>query len=120
MSRMESRRNEFLADVAAHAADIVKDFNLPDDIAEQIGAAVADNMADNWGGQVLTFPKNYAYKLAQRDRRILEAFRKDPNYATIARANGMTERGVRKLLRRAESRDRDLRQQQLFDIEAKQ
>lgn len=117
MSRMEARRNEFLADAAAHAADTVRDYGIPDEIAEQIGAAIADNMADNWGGQVLTFPKNYAYKLAARDRRILEAFRLNPNYAAIARANGMSERGLRKLLKRAEVRDRDLRQQQLFATE---
>lgn len=118
MKPMERRRSELLADAAAQAAAAARDFNIPDDVAEQIGATIADALADNWGGQVITFPKDYAYKLSQRDRTILELHRTGTPLGQLARDFSMTERGLRKLLRRAESRDRDLRQQQLFLVES--
>ncbi|ASE52181.1 MAG: hypothetical protein LBV10_09395 [Stenotrophomonas sp.] len=116
MSRnlMEARRSELLADAAAQAADVARELGLDQDRADQVGAAVADRLAENWSGQVLSFPKNHAFKLSQREREILAAHRDGASYAELARKYDMTERGIRKLLRRAELRDRDLRQMGLF------
>lgn len=113
-SRMEDLRNELLADVAAHAAEILLDHNVAPDVAEQAGAAIADHLADNWGGQVVSIPKDFAYKLAQRDRLILGQF-DGANHSELAKRYDMTERGIRKLLARAIQRQRDLFQGKLFE-----
>lgn len=114
MKTMEARRAELLAHVAARAADTATDFGLSEDQADQVGAAIADALADDFGGQVLSFPKDSAYRLSIRDRAILEAHRNGASLLTLMRDYKITERGLRRLLKRAESRDRDLRQQQLF------
>lgn len=117
MKPMEVRRNELLTDTAAAVERVCKEFNLPDDLAEQVGAAVADTLADDWGGQILTIPKDYAYKLAQRDREILDARRRGAGLAKLARDYDMSERNLRRLLQRAELREPDLRQHKLFNQE---
>lgn len=115
MKPMEARRNELLTDVVAHAAATAQEFGVPADQAEQIGAAVADALASNWGGQTLSFPKDIAFRLSHRDREILATHRNGASVAKLARDYNMTEQGLRKLLRRAELRDSSLNQIDLFD-----
>lgn len=115
MKPMEARRNELLADVAAHAAATAQELGVSADQAEQIGAAVADALAANWGGQTLSFPKDAAYLLSAREREILEAHRNGATVARLARDYNMSEQGLRKLLRRAELRSGGLDQIELFD-----
>ncbi|KAB8173408.1 hypothetical protein FKV24_014290 [Lysobacter maris] len=62
-------------------------------------------------------PADHAYKLSQRDREILEVHGRDATITPLTRDYSVTERGMSKLLRRADSRDRDLRQQRLFTAE---
>lgn len=113
-TRMEDLRNELLSDVAAHAAVVLQDHGVADDVADQAGAAIADHLASHWGGQVLTVPKDYAFRLALRDQMILEEFN-GTNLPELAKRYDMTERGIRKLLARAHKRQRDLFQGKLFD-----
>ncbi len=115
MRAMEARRNELLADAAAQAADVALEFGLSSDQAEHVGAAVADRLALNWGGQNLCFPKDAAFKLSQREREILAAHRNGAPVVQLAKSYQMTEQGLRKLLRRAELRDIHLNQIDLFD-----
>lgn len=115
MKPMEARRNELLADVAAHAAATAREFGVPADQAEQIGAAVADALAANWGGQTLSFPKDAAYLLSAREREILAAHRSGTPVARLALDYKMSEQGLRKLLRRAQLRAGGLDQIELFD-----
>lgn len=114
---MEHRRNELLADVAACAADAALGHGLPTDVANQVGAAIADALADHWGGQVITIPKDHFYRLSKRDRVILEEHRQGAGFATLAKRYRMTERGIRTLIRRARIRDRHIDQQPLFKEE---
>ena len=112
--RMEKLRAEMLADVAAHTVETLVDCGIDPDIAEQCGAAVADRLADHWGGLVFTMPKDYAYKLAKREVAILTAFTGN-NHSELAQEWNMSERGIRKLLARAIVRQRDLFQGKLFE-----
>jgi Mor family transcriptional regulator len=112
---MHARRNELLAEVAACAADTALALGLPEDVASQVGAAVADALADHWGGQVITIPKDHFYRLSKRDRVILEEHRQGTGYAALAKRYRMTERGIRALVRRARIRDRHLDQRELFN-----
>lgn len=113
-SRMEELRNELLADMAAHTAEILADYCIDPDLADQAGAAIADYLADHWGGQVVSIPKDFAYKLAKRDHQILREF-DGTNHSDLAKRHNMTERGIRKLLARAIKRQRDLFQGKLFE-----
>lgn len=117
MKSMESRRNELLAEVATCATETARDLGVAEDIAQQIGAAVADALADHWGGQVITIPKDHFYRLSQRDQRILEEHQKGAGFGALARRYSMTERGVRMLIRRARARDRLDSQKPLFTEE---
>ena len=114
MKSMQARRNELLAEVACCAADTARDLGIAEDVALQLGAAVADALADHWGGQVITIPKDHFFRLSQRDRKILEEHRSGASYGLLARRHGMTERGIRILIRRARMRDRNLDQRDLF------
>lgn len=117
MKSMEARRAALYAHVAARAADEALSLGLDADKAEHIGAAIADALAEDFGGEVLSFPKDAAYKLSQRERAILEAHRHGATYTELMREYDMTERGIRKLLKRALQRDRNLNQRSLFDPE---
>lgn len=112
---METRRNEVLSDVAVKTAQLAREFGLSTEIAEQLGAAVADTLATNFGGQVISFPMDYSYQLSQRDREILEKHRRGVHYGRLAKEYNLSERHVRRLIQRAELRDRNLRQRQLFE-----
>lgn len=112
--KMEVLRTELLSDVEAHGRRICIDHGLPADVAEQVAIAIADFLADHWGGQNLSFPKDYLYKLAARDLAIYRRFRGD-NYHELVKETGMTERGLRKLIARVHARELPRVQPRLFD-----
>ena len=115
MRKMQPRTREFLAWVASTAAEVTVEYGMASDHADQIGAAMADRLAENWGGQTLYFPNDASYKITPRDRAILVAHREGASVAKLAREYKMSEQGMRKLLRRAASRDKSLNQLKLFD-----
>lgn len=112
-SPMEAKRAELLADLASHTAAVLQELGVTDDLADHAGSALADHLADHWGGQVISFPKDASYRLAERERAILAAFSGN-NYSELSRAYNITERGLRKLINRALTRQRDLLQGNLF------
>jgi Mor family transcriptional regulator len=114
MKSMAARRKELLDNVAARAAAAAQAFGLPEDRAMQLGASVADSLAVNWHGQTLYFPGDAAYQLTDRDRAILEAHRRGTLIPQLAREYALSEQWIRVLLKRAEDRDRDLRQTDMF------
>lgn len=113
-TRMAHLRNELLTDTAVHTARVAQDLGVSPAVAEQLGSAIADHLAEHWGGQVVNIPKNHFYRLAKRELEIMAAFN-GHNFADLAREYGMTMRGIRKLVSRAIVRQRDLYQAKLFD-----
>ena len=113
ISEMNALRAELLLDIAQRVADYVREYGLPHDLADQVGAGVADFLADDWGGQVVSIPKDHAYRLSLRDQNLLDAHRNGESIASIATRTKMTTRGVRRLLRRAELRNPTIRQPEL-------
>lgn len=111
--RMEDLRSELLIDVATHSALILRDHGIAEDVADQCGAAIADHLAETWGGQVISVPKDYAYRLSQRDQAILAEYT-GQNIDALARRYGMTTRGMRKLIARARRRARDAMQMDMW------
>ncbi len=111
---MAARRAELLEDVAASVARTAREHGVSPATADQIGAAAADELAMDWGGQIITIPRDHYFKLAARDRQVLEEHRNGASIPKLAKHYSMSESGLRKLIRRAERRDVDLRQTQLF------
>lgn len=111
---MLALRHELLQDVAAHARAVAVTHGISDDVAEQIGNAVADRLVNNWGGQVISFPKDQAYKLATRDLAIFDdwAYRSmRPNQ--LAQKYDLTIQAIYEILRRARKLALDEKQKKL-------
>ena len=71
--------------------------------------AAADWLATHWGGQMVTIPKDYFFKLAARDMKIYHQFNGN-NHSELARLHKMSVRGIYKLLDRVHKREIDRRQ----------
>jgi len=112
--KMEVLRLELLQDIESHARQIVADHGISQDVAEQVSIAIADFLADHWGGQNISFPKDYHYKLASRDLEIYRRFN-GTNYHVLVKETGMTERGLRKLIDRVHRREVNRNQPRLFE-----
>lgn len=112
-SRMEQTRHELLQDIADHAEAIMKEYGIEAAVAEQVGTAIADHLAEHWGGQLINFPKDYLFKLAERDLQIYNEFT-GANHTELARRYQMTVRGIYKVIARVHKREVDRRQPRLF------
>ncbi len=106
---MEQQRHELLSDIAKHTEVVLKDHGIEQEIAEQAGTALADWLATHWGGQMVTIPKDYFFKLAARDMKIYHQFNGN-NHSELARLHKMSVRGIYKLLDRVHKREIDRRQ----------
>lgn len=109
---MESRRNELLTDVHTHTSKILEEHGIDPALADQIGCAISDHLADHWGGQIITIPKDFHYRLAKRDLEIYEQFT-GHNYHELARTWKMSERGIYKVIKRVR-KNGDPNQPKLF------
>lgn len=100
---MATRRHELLLDVEQAAAATAGDLGLTADVAAHVGAAVADMLTERWAGQQLTFPIHGYYRLAARELAIVARRDDGARVFEIAREFNMSERGVRKLLKRVDA-----------------
>ena len=70
------------------------------------------------GGQVVSIPKDYVWRLSQKELLIYDQFT-GSNYDELARSHGFTVRGMRKLIARVKDKikrqHRDDRQADLLD-----
>lgn len=114
VNRMQVRRHELLADVADLTAELVTEHGIAPDVAEQIGHSMADALSERWGGQNFTFPTDHFWRLSKREQAILAAWRSGVSTDLLGRQYKMAERSVRRLIRRAAARSRDLAQHSLF------
>lgn len=101
---MQERRHRLLSDVAEHVQVTAIQLGIKEDIAEHVGHAVADFLAEHWAGQQVNFPLKDAYGLAPRERAIAADLASNMRIYEIALKYHMTERGVRKLIARLEAR----------------
>ncbi|MEI7250302.1 Mor transcription activator family protein [Pectobacterium versatile] len=118
ITTMEEKRHKLLSEVADHVAETAADYGCSTEHAEQLGLAVANFLAEHFGGQNFTFPRDYVYKLALRDLQIYNEH-KGNNWAELSSKYGITERGLRKLIHRVHRRMMKSRQPNLdlFDNE---
>ena len=113
---MEDRRHELLRDVEDAAAATAVDFGVDQATARMIGCAVADMLLERWAGQQITFPMGRFYRLSPKELAIVEDRDQGLRVFELAKKYFMSERGIRKLLKRAdEGRTRATAQLGLFD-----
>jgi Mor family transcriptional regulator len=112
---MAQRRAELLTWLAERVAHEATACGVSADVAEQIGCAVSDGLADEWGGQIISVPKDHYYRLAARDVEILAAHRAGESLSSIALRTNMHTRSIRKIIARAALRDPSRQQPRLFD-----
>lgn len=110
---MEELRHELLSDVASHTAGILRDHGVDQEVADQAGAALANHLAEHWGGQIVTFPKDHFFKLAARDLQIYNEF-DGRNHSILSRKYNLCTRAIYKIIERASRREIDKRQGKLF------
>ncbi|EIU2834169.1 hypothetical protein ISF08_19975 [Pseudomonas aeruginosa] len=99
--RAEVRRNEFLADVADLTMRIMKRYGLDDSQAQAAADNVADDLAESWGGQYITVPKDINYRSAKRRQAIVEAF-DGSNHSELAAEFGLSVNYIYKILKGAQ------------------
>ena len=113
---MASRRNQFLADLMDVAKKHLEE-HVSGPAADMVASSLTDHLADYWGGQLINIPKDYHWKLSQRDAEIYSEFN-GYNYAELAKKHDMHERSLRKLLDRVKKRmaaSADRRTKDLFN-----
>lgn len=115
MKPMEARRAALYTHLTGIVQATAADLGLDPATAEHVAAAVMDAIAEDVGGEVLSFPKDAAYKLSFREREILERHRRGATLRELSHDYNMTTRGLRKLIARAIVRDRNLNQLTLFE-----
>lgn len=101
--RMEEKRNELFEDLVDQVGTQLLEFGLPEKAAGIVANQVADMLADHWGGQNINIPKDYKRKLSARELEAYNAFT-GGNLDQVAKAYGMTERGMRKMINRVRER----------------
>ena len=113
-NRMAVRRHELLAELVDTVSARLVEHEVPPKAADLIANDLADHVADNWGGQVITFPKDLRRKLIMLELEIYERFNGE-NYDDLAREYGMTVSGMRKLVTRIRAKLARRGQGDLFD-----
>ena len=109
-SLMQIRRHELLEEIELLVIALCKNYNLGQDICEQIGVSVANCLSEEYAGQVICFPKDYRYKIAQRDLDIYNSFN-GRNWGELGRRYNLTENALRKIVKRVQ--DRIIKEKQL-------
>ncbi len=101
--RMAARRHELLDDMSHTAERFLCDHDIPVAVANLLAGALADHLAERWGGQMISFPKDHRRKLYEQDMEIYRKFT-GHNHAALAMEYRMSERGMRKLITRVTAR----------------
>lgn len=102
-SRMAERRNELFEDLVQFVEQRLMEYGEPANKASVLANALTDHIADHWGGQMISFPKDHRRKLCLLEVEIYHQFNGD-NYGDLALKYGMGERGMRKLIARVRAR----------------
>lgn len=113
-SRMSERRNELLTDMMALAEQTLTEHGVGSNESVLIASALADRLADHWGGQNITFPKDFRWKLNRLELEIYD-FYNGGNLGETALKFNITERGLRKLIARARKKIVNRNQRDIFE-----
>ena len=114
-SRMATKRHELFEDIMEQVEQVLAAHDIKAFHAGLAAAAVADRLADHWGGQNLTFPKDYRRKLTKRELQIFDEWRGD-NWGELARKYDIAERTVRRVIARIKAKLKAARDEAQMDM----
>ncbi|TRO42198.1 Mor transcription activator family protein [Pseudomonas sp. ALS1131] len=97
------RRNDLLADVADRTMQILTRYGLDDSQAQDAADNVVDDLAENWGGQYITVPKDMQYRNAKRRQAIVDGL-DGSNHSELATQHGLSVNAIYKILKRAQAK----------------
>lgn len=101
---METARNELITCMIDHTEKCLNRAGIAPLDATSIAISLADELVNVFGGQNFTIPKEHARKQAQKEVAIYAQFKAGASYRDLAVSYDMTERGLRKLLKRVRGR----------------
>ena len=96
---MTLKRHEVLQELQDVIARQLMELDTAPDAASVTASSVVDYLSTYWAGQVVSFPKDVQYKLTLKELEIYDQFN-GRNKDELARAYGMTPRGIGKLIQR--------------------
>jgi Mor family transcriptional regulator len=118
-SRAAQRRHALYQDVVDKVCALLTSYELGEGVSGPVAEAVADMLADSWGGQVLSFPKDVMRRLTAKELEIYDQFN-GRNLPELARQYGYTQRGMEKLIARIRGKlatqARELQRDLLHDL----
>ncbi len=114
MSRSAAFRHKFYTYLDDAVQRVLEEHGVAEEVRAHCGAAVADGVAEELAGEELYTPYDFGYKLAQREREILDAARRGVPKDELRRRYRMSAKGLARLLKRAATRDPHLDQGKLF------
>lgn len=98
---MEPDYPEILEDLALRVGrHLVEQAKLDAATAKRIGREVAEEFRAHWGGQQIYVPSARGLALTERDFEIYESFRRHSNYGELCRHYELSDRQLRRILRR--------------------
>lgn len=101
--KAENKRHELFQHIAdCVSCGLIADGHDPDK-AMTLGGSVADQVADTFGGQSISFPRDMKRRVREREEQAYAAFNGN-NLAELAQRFQMTDRGIRLMLKRAQLR----------------
>ena len=100
---MAERRCDLFNDIFAVVDFKLQENGFSKNESTLISSEIIENLSCHWAGQNLTFPKEHARKLKIKELYILSAFN-GKNISELSKQYDMSERGMRKLLKRASHR----------------
>lgn len=98
-SPMEAQRHELLEGVSAQISAVLKELNIDEDKAALAGSEVITQLAKNWGGQHVYFPKDAVFQGCTRSIAIYEACN-GRNFPEVARKFDISLRSVYRIYNR--------------------
>lgn len=110
------RRNELLQDLVDVARIELLEFDLHEDAATLIAHALADRIADYWGGQSISFPRDRQWHLGIKELELYDLWSSGVTLPELTRRSGMTSRGLRKALARIQRKLRKQSQKHQSDL----
>lgn len=115
MSRGRSKAPELLSDLADHASAILIELtDLPGEVASDFGHALAEKMADHWGGQGVYFPQGLTLKLSKRYLQIYEKFN-GFNHSELAMEYRVSVQWIYNIVKRVHKEQVVQRQRDIFE-----
>jgi Mor family transcriptional regulator len=113
-NRYEATRHRFFASLDEYVQSALEELGIDADVRAHAGAAVADRVAEEFQGEDLYVPTDYAYKMSKRENEILDKHFSGVPRDELRRTYKLSQKGLTRLLRRAQARDPHLHQRKLL------